>query len=191
MPPLPRRFSSLHRLTRTRTKPFYRPGRLWTLLRTKIVRCIISKAGGERFSTADYPIVVIGYSMGEAHMYGVTSPCFETLNLEKSSSKVVTLAWSVTKKRAQRLVHDTQWAKIALCAAVDWGCFRRLVPTKRLFSSLNHEQRQTLVIKRSGNLELSVANIFIYLLRWRSNQITMLHWSLMSIFLHYVWWKES
>ena len=92
-------------------------------------------------------------------MYGVTSPCFETLNLEKVIIEGGNFGLERDEERAQRLVHDTQWAVRFAQQSIedvldDWY-------QQSVFSSLNHEQRQTLVIKRSGNLGVSVANMLL------------------------------
>lgn len=92
-------------------------------------------------------------------MYGVTSPCFETLNLEKVIIEGGNFGLECDEERAQRLVHDTQWAVRFAQQSIedvldDWY-------QQSVFSSLNHEQRQTLVIKRSGNLGVSVANMLL------------------------------
>ncbi|MEZ8238716.1 2-succinyl-6-hydroxy-2,4-cyclohexadiene-1-carboxylate synthase [Vibrio splendidus] len=125
----------------------------------KIVQCISAQLALNDLP-ADYPIVVIGYSMGgRLAMYGVTSPCFETLNLEKVIIEGGNFGLECDEERAQRLVHDTQWAVRFAQQSIedvldDWY-------QQSVFSSLNHEQRQTLVIKRSGNLGVSVANMLL------------------------------
>ncbi|WP_261903796.1 2-succinyl-6-hydroxy-2,4-cyclohexadiene-1-carboxylate synthase [Vibrio fortis] len=108
----------------------------------------------------DYPIVLIGYSLGgRLAMYGVTNGKFDELNLVKVVVEGGNFGLDCDDARAQRLVHDTQWAVRFAQQSIedvldDWY-------QQSVFSSLNHEQRQTLVIKRSGNLGVSVANMLL------------------------------
>lgn len=107
-----------------------------------------------------YPIVLIGYSLGgRLAMYGMTQSVFKHLNIQIVIIEGGNFGLDTDEDRAQRLVHDTQWAVRFAQQSIehvldDWY-------QQSVFSSLNHEQRQTLVIKRSGNLGVSVANMLL------------------------------
>ncbi|MCW8328295.1 2-succinyl-6-hydroxy-2,4-cyclohexadiene-1-carboxylate synthase [Photobacterium sp. SDRW27] len=104
--------------------------------------------------------VLVGYSMGaRLAMYHACFPCSE------SQAKLVGLVLEgghfglPAKERDSRLANDEEWAKrfdsesLELVLA-DWY----LQP---VFSSLNHDQRQSLIQKRSDNLGSGIARMLL------------------------------
>lgn len=108
----------------------------------------------------NHPVVVIGYSLGgRLAMYSLANGYLDKLNLVKLIVEGGNFGLESEEEKAQRLVNDTKWAIRFAQQPIDevlsdWY-------QQSVFSSLNHEQRQTLVLKRSGNLGVSVANMLL------------------------------
>ncbi|WP_428774039.1 2-succinyl-6-hydroxy-2,4-cyclohexadiene-1-carboxylate synthase [Vibrio sp.] len=114
----------------------------------------------QRQVSADHPLVMVGYSLGaRIVMSGMASGDFDSLNIRSVILEGGNFGLTDANARQQRLLSDQQWAErfrtepIAQVLA-DW--YRQPV-----FSSLNHEQRQTLILKRSANLGESIANMLL------------------------------
>ncbi|MGF1755172.1 2-succinyl-6-hydroxy-2,4-cyclohexadiene-1-carboxylate synthase [Vibrio makurazakiensis] len=110
--------------------------------------------------SAQHPVIVVGYSLGgRLAMYSLAHGYFDSLNLIKLVVEAGNFGLETEEEKAQRLVNDTKWAIRFAQHPIDevlsdWY-------QQSVFSSLNHEQRQTLVLKRSGNLGVSVANMLL------------------------------
>ncbi|PMO37370.1 2-succinyl-6-hydroxy-2,4-cyclohexadiene-1-carboxylate synthase [Vibrio sp. 10N.222.52.B12] len=106
------------------------------------------------------PLILIGYSMGgRIAMHGLAHQCFSDLNICGAIVEGGNFGLQNESDKQARLKNDTRWAKRfkiepLACVLNDW--YQQLV-----FSSLNHEQRQTLVTKRSANLGSSVADMLL------------------------------
>ncbi|MDE1254020.1 2-succinyl-6-hydroxy-2,4-cyclohexadiene-1-carboxylate synthase [Vibrio aestuarianus] len=127
------------------------------------------------------PIVLIGYSLGgRMVMYGVAMQCFNTLNIQGVVIEGGNFGLQNDALRSERLASDTAWSERFKSEPIeqvlgDWY-------QQAVFSSLNHEQRQTLITKRSANLGAAVAQTLVstslakqpYLLdKLKSSQIPM------------------
>ncbi len=106
------------------------------------------------------PLIVIGYSMGgRITMHGLASDCFPDLNIRAAMIEGGNFGLQTESERRVRFENDNRWAvrfKTELLERVlsDWY-------QQAVFSSLNHEQRQTLVTKRSANLGAAVADMLL------------------------------
>ncbi len=106
------------------------------------------------------PIIVIGYSMGgRIAMHGLAYHCFSNVNIRAAIIEGGNFGLQSEPERQARFDSDHRWAirfKTEQIERVlnDWY-------QQAVFSSLNHEQRQTLVTKRSANLGSAVANILL------------------------------
>ncbi|MEL7291909.1 MAG: 2-succinyl-6-hydroxy-2,4-cyclohexadiene-1-carboxylate synthase [Pseudomonadota bacterium] len=104
------------------------------------------------------PIVLLGYSLGaRIAMYGVANAGFPALNISLVLAEGGNFGLPAVQEREARRQSDHQWAERFRREPIeqvlaDW--YRQPV-----FSSLNHEQRQNLVTKRSANLGCAVANM--------------------------------
>ncbi len=106
------------------------------------------------------PLIVISYSMGgRIVMHGLASNCFSDLNIRTAIIEGGNFGLQTGSERRARLESDYRWAirfKTEPLEHVlsDWY-------QQAVFSSLNHEQRQTLITKRSANLGAAVANMLL------------------------------
>ncbi|MGF1720281.1 2-succinyl-6-hydroxy-2,4-cyclohexadiene-1-carboxylate synthase [Vibrio kyushuensis] len=106
------------------------------------------------------PVILIGYSMGgRVTMHGVANQHFLSLNLQSLIIEGGNFGLQNQNDKQVRLVSDTHWANRFIHepieqVLIDWY-------QQGVFSSLNHEQRQILVLKRSANLGSSVANMLL------------------------------
>ncbi len=106
------------------------------------------------------PIVMVGYSMGaRIVMHGLVNGEFDSLNISDCVIEAGNFGLQSDAEKAQRWHNDTQWASRFTCEPIeqvlnDW--YQQMV-----FNSLNHEQRQDLVTKRSANLGTSVAKMLL------------------------------
>ncbi|EDP57347.1 2-succinyl-6-hydroxy-2,4-cyclohexadiene-1-carboxylate synthase [Vibrio sp. AND4] len=106
------------------------------------------------------PLILIGYSMGgRVVMHGLASRCFPELNIRGAIVEGGNFGLQSESERQARLDNDLHWAKRfktepLACVLNDW--YQQLI-----FSSLNHEQKQTLVTKRSANLGPAVADMLV------------------------------
>ncbi|CAH0539320.1 2-succinyl-6-hydroxy-2,4-cyclohexadiene-1-carboxylate synthase [Vibrio marisflavi] len=108
----------------------------------------------------DTPVVLIGYSLGaRIVMHGLVSGIYDAFNLHAAVIEGGNFGLINDEQKMQRLRNDEQWAsrfeseKIEQ-VLLDWY-------TQPVFSSLNHEQRQNLIQKRSDNLGESVARMLV------------------------------
>lgn len=129
------------------------------------------------------PLILIGYSMGgRIAMHGLAHQCFPDLNICGSIVEGGNFGLQSESDKQARFDNDSRWAKRfktepLACVLNDW--YQQLV-----FSSLNHEQRQTLIAKRSANLGSAVADMLLatslakqsYLLPALQQQAVPLHY---------------
>ncbi|NAW57024.1 MULTISPECIES: 2-succinyl-6-hydroxy-2,4-cyclohexadiene-1-carboxylate synthase [unclassified Vibrio] len=104
------------------------------------------------------PIVMVGYSLGgRVAMYGVASGAFHALNLKGLLIEGGNFGLLNDDERRARWDSDQRWARrfeqepIAQVLA-DWY-------QQAVFSSLNYEQRQILITRRSANLGGAIAGM--------------------------------
>ncbi|WP_165311830.1 2-succinyl-6-hydroxy-2,4-cyclohexadiene-1-carboxylate synthase [Vibrio ziniensis] len=106
------------------------------------------------------PIVLIGYSLGgRIAMLGSALKLFSNLNLIGLVVEGGNFGLQSDQERNERWQNDSRWAQrfreepIAQVLS-DW--YQQVV-----FSSLNDEQRQTLIAKRSANLGVNIAKMLL------------------------------
>ncbi|OAJ93840.1 2-succinyl-6-hydroxy-2,4-cyclohexadiene-1-carboxylate synthase [Vibrio bivalvicida] len=110
------------------------------------------------YVTPHKPIVLVGYSMGgRIVMTGVANGYFSSLNIQSIIVEGGNFGLKSEAEKQQRWQSDNQWANRFRNESIeqvlsDWY-------QQPVFSSLNHEQRQKLIDKRSANLGSSVANM--------------------------------
>ena len=104
------------------------------------------------------PLILIGYSMGgRITMHGLANDGFPDLNICAAIVEGGNFGLQTESEKQARFENDHRWAlrfenePIAHVLS-DWY-------QQAVFSSLNHEQRQTLIAKRSANLGSSVAKM--------------------------------
>lgn len=108
--------------------------------------------------TPEQPIVLVGYSLGaRIAMSGVALEFFPSLNIKLLIVEGGNFGLQQESEKQARWKNDQRWANRFREEPIeqvlsDWY-------QQSVFSSLNHEQRQKLVIKRSANLGSSVANM--------------------------------
>ncbi|HDM8185840.1 TPA: 2-succinyl-6-hydroxy-2,4-cyclohexadiene-1-carboxylate synthase [Vibrio harveyi] len=106
------------------------------------------------------PFILIGYSMGgRIAMHGLAHHCFLDLNICGAIIEGGNFGLQSESEKQARFGNDAHWARRFktepfVCVLNDW--YQQLV-----FSSLNHEQRQTLIEKRSANLGSAVADMLL------------------------------
>ncbi|WP_162063159.1 2-succinyl-6-hydroxy-2,4-cyclohexadiene-1-carboxylate synthase [Vibrio taketomensis] len=107
-----------------------------------------------------HPVVMVGYSLGgRIAMYGIAKHLFNELNLIKVIIEGGNFGLEEEQARQARWINDCQWAERFENEPIervlsDWY-------QQPVFSSLNHEQRQTLVAKRSDNLGASISRMLL------------------------------
>ncbi|MGP8308739.1 2-succinyl-6-hydroxy-2,4-cyclohexadiene-1-carboxylate synthase [Vibrio sp. YIC-376] len=105
-------------------------------------------------------LILVGYSMGgRIIMHGLANDCFADLNIRAAIVEGGNFGLQTESEKQARLENDRRWADRFGTEPLehvlsDW--YQQLV-----FSSLNHEQRQTLIAKRSANLGAAVANMLL------------------------------
>jgi 2-succinyl-6-hydroxy-2,4-cyclohexadiene-1-carboxylate synthase len=110
--------------------------------------------------SASAPLVLVGYSLGaRLLMYGLSTSQFNTLNLAGCVIEGGNFGLRSDELRKKRYKADERWAKRFESEPIaqvldDWY-------HQDVFSSLNNEQRQYLVTKRSGNLGNALANMLM------------------------------
>ncbi|MCG9683279.1 2-succinyl-6-hydroxy-2,4-cyclohexadiene-1-carboxylate synthase [Vibrio sp. Isolate23] len=106
------------------------------------------------------PIVLVGYSMGaRIAMVGLTQQYFSAHNIQMLISEGGHFGLHDRAEQNARLNNDFRWAERFQNDPIeqvlnDWY-------QQPVFSSLNHEQRQTIIDKRSANLGPSVAKMLM------------------------------
>ncbi|EGA66885.1 2-succinyl-6-hydroxy-2,4-cyclohexadiene-1-carboxylate synthase [Vibrio brasiliensis] len=106
------------------------------------------------------PIVLIGYSMGgRIAMNGIVKKHFARLNIQQLIVEGGNFGLPTAEQRELRLANDSQWALRFTNEPIeqvlgDWY-------QQAVFSSLNHAQRQKLIVKRSANLGPQVAQMLL------------------------------
>ncbi|EEX92740.1 2-succinyl-6-hydroxy-2,4-cyclohexadiene-1-carboxylate synthase [Vibrio orientalis CIP 102891 = ATCC 33934] len=106
----------------------------------------------------EQPIVLVGYSMGgRVAMSGVANHYFSPLNIQRLVVEGGNFGLQTEQDKKARWDNDHCWAERFRNEPIeqvlaDWYL-------QRVFSSLNHEQRQNLILKRSANLGTSVADM--------------------------------
>ena len=130
------------------------------------------------------PVVLVGYSLGaRLVMYGVAFGRFSRLNLQLLLLEGGNFGLETDQQREERWRNDKAWAERFEGEPIeqvlnDWY-------QQPVFSSLNHEQRQILVAKRSANLGVCVANMLCCTsLAKQPNLLTQLQ--SISIAAHYI-----
>ena len=104
------------------------------------------------------PIVLVGYSLGgRIAMSGIANGDFAQLNVQMLIVEGGNFGLSHRDAKQARWLSDSHWAARFRNEPIeqvlsDWY-------QQPVFSSLNHEQRQQLITKRSANLGPSVANM--------------------------------
>ncbi|KJY83490.1 2-succinyl-6-hydroxy-2,4-cyclohexadiene-1-carboxylate synthase [Vibrio galatheae] len=104
------------------------------------------------------PIVLLGYSLGgRMAMSGVANGYFSSLNIQLLIIEGGNFGLKQASDKQCRLENDRQWADRFRHESIaqvlnDWY-------QQAVFSSLNHEQRQKLIAKRSANLGPAIANM--------------------------------
>ncbi|MBR9874059.1 MAG: 2-succinyl-6-hydroxy-2,4-cyclohexadiene-1-carboxylate synthase [Vibrionaceae bacterium] len=104
------------------------------------------------------PLILIGYSMGgRITMHGLAKNCFPDLNICAAFIEGGNFGLQTESEKRARFENDHRWALRFETEPVehvlsDWY-------QQAVFSSLNHEQRQTLIVKRSANLGVAVAKM--------------------------------
>lgn len=106
------------------------------------------------------PIVLVGYSLGaRIAMSGIAHNYFPSLNIQHLIVEGGHFGLQCSEEKQVRLQNDRQWAERLSSEPIaqvlnDWY-------QQPVFSSLKHEQRQELIVKRSANLGSSVANMLL------------------------------
>jgi 2-succinyl-6-hydroxy-2,4-cyclohexadiene-1-carboxylate synthase len=104
--------------------------------------------------------VLVGYSLGgRVIMHGIARQCFAHLNIRAAVIEGGNFGLQTESDKAARWKNDTLWAgrfanEPLERVLADWY-------QQPVFSSLNHEQRQTLIAKRSDNLGPSIAKMLL------------------------------
>jgi len=120
----------------------------------QIETAILSQVG------ASTPIILVGYSMGgRIAMVGCANGHFARLNVKGLVVEGGNFGLSNQADKSARLLNDRHWAtrfefEPIEQVLVDWY-------QQAVFSSLNHEQRQHLVEKRSNNNGKSIARMLL------------------------------
>ncbi|MCG3722919.1 2-succinyl-6-hydroxy-2,4-cyclohexadiene-1-carboxylate synthase [Vibrio cincinnatiensis] len=109
---------------------------------------------------ATTPIWLVGYSLGgRIAMIGSVEGWFDGLNIQGLVIEGGNFGLPNDAEKKARWQHDQQWAKRFISEPIaqvlaDWY-------QQPVFSSLNHEQRQTLIRLRSGNLGHRIAMMLL------------------------------
>ncbi|GAB2657385.1 2-succinyl-6-hydroxy-2,4-cyclohexadiene-1-carboxylate synthase [Vibrio panuliri] len=104
------------------------------------------------------PVILVGYSLGgRIAMYGIAKHHFDELNLIKAIIEGGNFGLPDDDARHARWQNDLVWAERFAAEPIervlaDWY-------QQAVFSSLNHEQRQTLIAKRSANLGEAISRM--------------------------------
>ena len=108
----------------------------------------------------DQAVIIVGYSLGgRIAMHGIANHCFDKLNLVKAFIEGGNFGLVDESARQDRDRQDQAWGqrfKSEPIAQVlnDWY-------QQAVFSSLNHEQRQTLIAQRSANLGTAISQMLL------------------------------
>ncbi len=108
----------------------------------------------------DRKVSIVGYSLGaRIAMYGLAQECFSELHLSSVVLEGGNFGLCETAEKQQRWINDEQWAarfrKEPIEQVLD-AWYQQAV-----FSSLNDEQRQTLIGKRKHNNGLAIASMLV------------------------------
>ncbi|ROV59436.1 2-succinyl-6-hydroxy-2,4-cyclohexadiene-1-carboxylate synthase [Vibrio ponticus] len=109
---------------------------------------------------AGHPIILIGYSLGgRIAMYGIAKNHFHELNLIKAIIEGGNFGLRTLDEQKARQKNDQVWAE-----RFDVQPIERVLADwyqQAVFTSLNHEQRQTLIAKRSANLGPAIGRMLM------------------------------
>ncbi|PMJ90875.1 2-succinyl-6-hydroxy-2,4-cyclohexadiene-1-carboxylate synthase [Vibrio sp. 10N.261.55.A7] len=106
------------------------------------------------------PIYLIGYSLGgRVAMHGVARNLFQKLNLQGLVIEGGNFGLKTAQEKRERLINDENWANRFIHEPIEQVLFNWY--QQSVFSSLNDEQRQLLVSKRSDNLGPSIAHMLL------------------------------
>ncbi len=120
----------------------------------KITDTIVSQLG------VNVPVILVGYSLGgRLAMLGTTQGLFRNINLKGLVIEGGNVGLQTEQERQVRWQNDHRWANRFCIEPIeqvlsDWY-------QQPVFSSLNDEQRQILITKRSANLGEKVANMLL------------------------------
>lgn len=112
------------------------------------------------YATSEVPIILVGYSLGgRLIMNGLAEGRFKSLNLCGVIIEGGHFGLQDEKEKIARWQNDCRWAERFAKQPIehvlsDWY-------QQPVFSSLNYEQRQTLITQRSANLGPSVAHMLL------------------------------
>lgn len=105
-------------------------------------------------------LIIIGYSLGgRIAMHGIANHHFDQLNLSMAFIEGGNFGLDDQAAQQARELHDQAWAarfknEPIVQVLNDWY-------QQAVFSSLNHEQRQTLITKRSANLGTAIGQMLL------------------------------
>ncbi|WP_418114064.1 2-succinyl-6-hydroxy-2,4-cyclohexadiene-1-carboxylate synthase [Vibrio scophthalmi] len=105
-------------------------------------------------------LILVGYSLGgRIAMHGIANHRFDRLNLSMAFIEGGNFGLASESARKARWQHDQGWAIRFKSEPIeqvlnDWY-------QQAVFSSLNHEQRQTLIAKRSANLGSAISQMLL------------------------------
>ncbi|PMH41868.1 2-succinyl-6-hydroxy-2,4-cyclohexadiene-1-carboxylate synthase [Vibrio sp. 10N.286.49.B3] len=120
----------------------------------------VSQALTEKGFAASHPIILIGYSLGgRLAMYGMAHQSFSSLSIAQVIIEGGNFGLLSDDERNRRWKNDTQWAE--RFRSEDIGCVLSDWYQQSVFSSLNDEQRQDLIQKRSNNIGTAIANMLL------------------------------
>ncbi|GEM74812.1 2-succinyl-6-hydroxy-2,4-cyclohexadiene-1-carboxylate synthase [Vibrio sagamiensis] len=106
------------------------------------------------------PLVLIAYSMGaRILMHALANQILSNLNIRAAFIEGGNFGLKHQSEKKLRLIHDEKWASRFNTEPIEWvlnDWYQQSV-----FSSLNNDQRQILVTKRSVNIGASVANMLV------------------------------
>lgn len=110
--------------------------------------------------SSQHPIILIGYSLGaRIAMYGMAHGLFARLSIKLTVIEAGHFGLHQQAERLQREQQDLVWAERFINNPIDEVLHDWYQQT--VFSSLNHAQKQALVVKRNDNLGESVANMLL------------------------------
>ncbi|RBW66453.1 2-succinyl-6-hydroxy-2,4-cyclohexadiene-1-carboxylate synthase [Vibrionales bacterium C3R12] len=126
----------------------------------QLIKQTILSALDRSLMSPQYPIILVGYSLGgRIAMYAAAKELLSCFNIQLMIIEAGNFGLSDEEARIARWESDQYWAERFTIQPIeqvlsDWY-------QQGVFSSLNHEQRQTLIAKRSDNLGDSVAKMLL------------------------------
>ena len=112
------------------------------------------------YVSKEAPVVLIGYSLGaRIVMHGLVSGIYDAFNLQAAIIEGGNFGLKSDEEKQKRLLNDQAWANRFENEKIEQVLFDWY--EQPVFTSLNHEQRQNLVQRRSDNLGKSVARMLV------------------------------